>query len=131
MTGDSLLTLFSSRLLVPTQWFAADAATEDYNLLKLKKRYRTASHEVIALRFLDLPIPTVVTVIDNDEIHRRKTNGPRIKAKELESPEEKCRNFVNKHGKAKIVREGAWTVQGWPIHQSDWKREILRSVVVD
>jgi hypothetical protein len=27
------------------------------------------------------------------------------------------------------VQEGSWTVQGWPIHQDDWKREILRSVV--
>lgn len=129
LTGESLYTLFSSRLLVPTQWFAADAAAANYNLLDLKKRYRTASHEVIALRFLDLPFPTVVTVIDNDEIHRRKSNGPRIKAKQLEAAEEKCRKYVNKHGKSKTVREGAWTVQGWPIHQADWKREILRSVV--
>ena len=26
-------------------------------------------------------------------------------------------------------REGGWTVHGWPVHQTDWKREILRSVV--
>ena len=27
------------------------------------------------------------------------------------------------------VREDGWTVQGWPVHQTDWKREILRAVV--
>jgi hypothetical protein len=27
------------------------------------------------------------------------------------------------------VQENGWTVQGWPVHQADWKREIRRSVV--
>ena len=35
----------------------------------------------------------------------------------------------SKHVRPKVVREGGWTVQGWPVHQADWKREILRSVV--
>jgi Zn-dependent peptidase ImmA (M78 family) len=128
LTGESLANLFSSRLLVPTRWFTADAPAHDYDLLELKKRYSTASHEVIALRFLDLPEPCIVTIIDNDHIHRRKSNGPRIR-KELTSVEEKCQRYVNKHGKPRVLREKGWTVQGWPVHTPDWKREILRSVV--
>lgn len=129
LTGESLANLFSSRLLVPIDWLQDDAKALDYDLLELKKRYSTASHEVIALRFLDLPLPTIVTVIDNGEIHRRKSNGPRMTAKELEPAEQKCQQSVNRHGKSKTVTEGTWTVQGWPIHTADWKREILRSVV--
>lgn len=129
MTGESLATLFSSRLLVPTRWFAADAGAVHDDLLELKKRYRTASHEVIALRFLDLPPPTVITIVDNDVIHRRKSNGPRIKTTELEAIEKTCQQYVNQNSRPHIVREGAWTVQGWPVHQNDWKREILRSTV--
>ncbi len=129
LTGESLANLFSSRLLVPTDWFRADARDLDCDLLELKKRYSTASHEVIALRFLDLLEPTIVTVMDNGEIHRRKTNGPRIKATELEPAEQKCWQTANRTGKPKTLTEGAWAVQCWPIHTTDWKREILRSVV--
>lgn len=129
LTGESLLTLFSSRLLVPSRWFAHDAPAHNYDLLELKQRYRTSSHEVIALRFLDLPQRCIVTIIDNDEITRRKSNGPRFTAKELEPVEAQCQKYIHKHSKPRTVSEGNWTVQGWPIHQEDWKREILRSVV--
>jgi Zn-dependent peptidase ImmA (M78 family) len=129
LTGESLNTLFSSRLLVPSLWFAQDAKDLDYNLLELKQRYATASHEVIALRFLDLPISCVITVIDNDRIHRRKSNGPKIKATDLEPVELRCQQYVAEHGEPYCLSEGKWTVQGWPIHQKEWKREILRSVV--
>src|SRR5437879_6543847 len=63
MTGESLANLFAYRLLVPTCWLATDAACFAYDLLELKKRYATASHEVIALRLLDLPEPCIITVI--------------------------------------------------------------------
>jgi Zn-dependent peptidase ImmA (M78 family) len=129
MTGESLANLFSSRLLVPQCWFAKEAPAADYDVPELKRRYGTASHEVIALRLLDLPEPCVVTIIDNDHIHRRKSSGPRIKATELSPAEEKCRKYVNKHSKPRAVREGGWSVQGWPVHQTEWKREILRATV--
>jgi Zn-dependent peptidase ImmA (M78 family) len=128
MTGESLANLFAYRLLVPTCWFAADARELGYDLLALKKRYRTSSHEVIALRFIDLPEPCIVTVIDNDHITRRRSNAWPAK-KQLSPTEQKCQQYVHQHGKAKTVRAEGWTVQGWPVHQADWKREILRSVV--
>jgi Zn-dependent peptidase ImmA (M78 family) len=128
MSGESLANLFAHRLLVPTSWYAADAPAHRFDLQALKACYRTSSHEVLALRMLDLPDPCVITIIDNDRIHKRRTNGPRIR-RELTPAEEKCRQYVNKHGKIQVVRADGWTVQGWPVHQADWKREILRSVV--
>jgi len=127
MMGESLANLFAHRLLVPSCWFAGDAPALDYDLLELKKRYRTSSHEVIALRFLDLPEPCVVTVIDNDQVTRRKSNAWRVR-RALEPAEQECQRFVNHYSRLLVVRAGAWTVQGWPVHQTDWKREILRSV---
>jgi Zn-dependent peptidase ImmA (M78 family) len=128
MTGESLANLFAYRLLVPTRWFADDARTFEYELLELKQRYSTASHEVIALRFLDLPGPCIVTVVDNDKITRRRSNAWPARRR-LEPAEAKCQRYVHERGRAKIVREAGWTVHGWPVHQLDWKREILRSVV--
>jgi Zn-dependent peptidase ImmA (M78 family) len=128
MTGESLANLFAYHLLVPGRWFGAEARDRDYDLLELKQRYRTASHEVIAWRFLDLPAPCIVTIIDNDRISRRRSNAWPTK-RQLTPAEQKCQRQVHQRSQAKVVQEGSWTVQGWPIHQDDWKREILRSVV--
>ena len=128
MTGESLANLFAYRLLVPQCWFAADARALEYDLLQLKGRYRTSSHEVIAWRFLDLPEPCVITVIDNDHVRRRRSSGPRI-TRELLPIEQKCQRYVNEHGRPKTLRADGISVQGWPVHSPDWKREILRSVI--
>jgi Zn-dependent peptidase ImmA (M78 family) len=127
MTGESLANLFAYRLLVPTCWFAADAPAVDYDLLDLKKRYRTSSHEVLALRFLDLPEPCAITVIDNEQVTRRKSNAWPVRRR-LELAEEECQRYVHHYSRPRMVRKESWTVQGWPVHQADWKREILRSV---
>jgi len=128
MMGESLANLFAYRLLVPTCWFAEDAPASGYDVLALKQRYRTASHEVIAWRFLDLPAPCIVTIVDNDHIHRRRSNAWRVHRR-LEPPEQQCQRAVNHYNTPELVRADGWTVQGWPVHQSGWKREILRSVV--
>jgi Zn-dependent peptidase ImmA (M78 family) len=128
MTGESLANLFAYHLLVPTRWFKLDAPDMGYDLLKLKQRYTTSSHEVIAWRFLDLPQPCIVTIVDNEHIYRRRSNSHPIR-KKLEPAEEKCQRYVHHHSRHKRVQETGWMVDGWPVHQADWKREILRSVV--
>jgi Zn-dependent peptidase ImmA (M78 family) len=128
MMGESLANLLAHRLLVPSCWFAADAPAHDYDVLELKKRYLTASHEVIAWRFMDLPAPCIVSIIDNDHIHRRRSNAWRTR-RELSPAEQECQKYVSYYSRPRVVRKDGWTVQGWPVHQPDWKREILRSVV--
>jgi len=128
MAGESLANLFAYRLLVPNRWFPADARDLDYDLLTLKPRYATSSHEVLAWRFLDLPDPCVVTIIDNDNVSRRRSNSWRVHRR-LEPAEKKCQQQVSAQGKPRVVRENGWTVHGWPVHRDGWKREILRSQV--
>jgi Zn-dependent peptidase ImmA (M78 family) len=128
MAGESLANLFAYRLLVPTCWFAGDARDLDFNLLKLKERYSTSSHEVIAWRFLDLPDPCIVTIVDNEHVSRRRSNAWPTRRK-LEAAEDKCQRYVHHYSRPKMVQEDGWTVHGWPVHQADWKREVLRSVV--
>jgi Zn-dependent peptidase ImmA (M78 family) len=128
MSGESLANLLAHRLLVPTCWFADDAARLHYDLPALKQRYRTSSHEVIALRLLDLPEPAIITIVDNDHIYRRRSNAWPVR-KQLEPIEERCQRYVHYYSRPKAMRENGWSVQGWPVHQTDWKREILRSVV--
>lgn len=128
MAGESLANLFATRLLVPTCWFAAEAPALGWDLLELKQRYRSASHEVIALRFLDLPEPCIVTIVDNDHVHRRRSNAWPVN-KQLSPAEKECQQYVHYYSRPRRVQQAGWTVQGWPVHQSDWKREVLRGVV--
>jgi hypothetical protein len=127
MMGESLANLFAYRLLVPARWFAQDARASDYDLLELKKRYATSSHEVIAWRFLDLPAPCVVTVLDNEHITRRRSNAWPTR-RELLPIEEQCWRMAHQAGVPRRMIGEEWTVQAWPVHELDWKREILRSV---
>ncbi len=128
LMGESLANLFATRLLLPSEWFAADAPAADYDVPHLKTRYRTASSEAVALRLLDLPEPCIITILDNDHIHRRRSNAWNVR-RELSPAERVCQQYVNHYSRPKVVRQDGWTVHGWPVHQSDWKREILRSVV--
>jgi Zn-dependent peptidase ImmA (M78 family) len=128
MAGESLANLFATHLLVPLGWFGGDARAAGYDLLELKRRYATASHEVLAWRLLDLPEPCIITVVDNDHVHRRRSNAWRTR-RELEAPERECQRYVHHYSRPHMVCAGGWTVQGWPVHQPDWKREILRSLV--
>ena len=113
---------------MPTAWFAADAPGLDYDLLELKRRYTTSSHEVLAWRMLDLPAPCIITILDNEVISRRRSNAWPTK-RALSPAEKKCQAHVHQRGEPHEVREGSWTVQGWPVHRGEWRREILRSVI--
>lgn len=130
MAGESLANVFAHRLLTPQSWFALDATAHNYDLLALKERYRTASHEVIALRMLDLPASCIITIVDNMHVYRRRSNIWPV-CNRLEPAERNCQEYVHRYSRPHRVQEQGWTVHGWPVHQVDWKREILRSVVED
>jgi hypothetical protein len=128
IAGESLNNLFAYHLLVPASWLTDDVKAIGYDLPALKERYRTASHEVIAWRFLDLPEPSIVTIVDNDVVSRRRSNGVRV-TRQLSPAERQCQRYVNHYSRPRTVQAQGWTVQGWPVHRTDWKREILRSTV--
>ena len=128
LTAASFAGLIAQRLLTPTAWFAADARAAGGDVAELSRLYATAGMERIAWRLLDLPAPCIITVVDNDHVHRRRSNAWPVR-KVLTPPEEECQRYVNHYSRPRVVRANGWTVQGWPIHQADWKREILRSVV--
>jgi Zn-dependent peptidase ImmA (M78 family) len=128
MMGESLANLFAYHLLVPNCWFQTDAPSVDHDVQELKTRYRTASHEVIAWRLLDLAEPCIITIVDNEHVSRRRSNAWRV-TRQLEPVEQECQRYVHYYSRPRRMNDNGWSVAGWPIHQADWKREILRSVV--
>jgi hypothetical protein len=118
----------AGRLLLPTAWFAADAAECGWDLLALKTRYASASHELIARRMLECRPPVIITIFDQRAMHFRRSNLPgRIPPP---SPAElACWRAVHHGNRAQTAAEGPCTVQGWPVHEDGWQREILRTEI--
>ncbi|MEM6798740.1 MAG: ImmA/IrrE family metallo-endopeptidase [Planctomycetota bacterium] len=118
----------AGRLLLPRDWFLEDARTCDWDLIELKRCYRTASHELIARRVLELsPSPAIVTVIDQGATTWRRANFRAVDrglSPSEKPPWQKC------HADA-VATESTRVdypltrVRCWPVHEPGWQREIL------
>jgi hypothetical protein len=124
----SLSGLFATALLLPMQWFRKDVREFHCDVRKLKERYRTAAIETIAFRLLDPGDPCIITIADEEKVHRRRSNGPQVK-KQLAKAEQECLRLVSESRESQVVRADGWTVQGWFAPIDGWRRVILRSVV--
>jgi len=118
----------AGRLLLPTAWFAAAAASADWDLGALKDRFSTASHELIARRTLELPSPAIIAVFDQGRLTWRRGNVPgRLPPP---SPDEiRCWNVVHREGRPEQTAHAVGRIRGWPVHEPGWKREILRTEI--
>ena len=125
---EGLANQMAGRLLLPTLWFAADAAALGWDLFALKRRYATASHELIARRMLELPAPAIVTIFDQGRLCFRRSNVPG-RVPPPSAAENRCWREAHDRGQAQETVEGVVRIRGWPIHEDGWKREILRTEV--
>jgi hypothetical protein len=124
----------ASSLLLPRRWFAADGAECDWDLPALKDRYGTASHELIARRMLEMPRPILITLCDLGRVHWRRSNVTTHPPPPLQ---EEIAIWREAHATGLPASttidpgSGLQSARCWPIHEPDWKREILRSEVVE
>ncbi|MBN2024937.1 MAG: ImmA/IrrE family metallo-endopeptidase [Pirellulales bacterium] len=118
----------AGRLLLPRAWFCADGRAGDWDLVELKQRYATASHELIARRMLEIPPPVIVTLFDQGRITWRCGNQPGRAGPP--SPDERaCWQVAHAENRPDRRQRGAVSIQAWPIHEPSWRREILRTTV--
>lgn len=115
----------AGRLLLPTAWFVAGGATSQWDLMALKSRFCTASHELIARRMLECRPPVIISIFDQRRVSFRRSNlSGRVPPP---SPVEmQCWHNVHNRNHPMRSGEGPEVVQGWPIHEEGWTREILR-----
>ena len=120
----------AGRLLLPSAWFTILGAETGWNLLALKSRFSTASHELIARRMLDCPPPVIMTIIDQGAIYMRRSNLAGH-APPLAPIEKQCWRTVHEENRPERASDALRKIQGWPVHEDQWKREILRTEVDD
>lgn len=126
---EELANRFASRLLLPARWFDEDARRCRGDLPTLKEIYRTASHESIAWRLLDLDDSTVITICDQGNVSARRGNFSC--PNRLQPIEKAAWEEAHRKNRPSCREEEAVRIQCWPIHELNWKREILRTTCKD
>lgn len=125
---EQLANAMASRLLLPKDLFLLEAQRYQWNLLALKRIFATASHELVARRMLDFELPIIVTVFDNGQATWRRSNVAR-RAPPLIPTERECWEEAQATGRPCHRSGEHFEVDVWPIHEPDWKREIMRTEV--
>ncbi len=119
---------------MPRRWFAVDGREHDWDLLELKERYCTASHELIARRMLEMRPPIVITVCDQGRVHWRRSNVT-ARPPDLLREEKAVWRAVHQTGLPMVemldAETGLENVRCWPVHELGWKREIIRSEIAE
>ena len=116
----------AGRLLVPTRWVLDDVVEFGWDLIELKHRYTSASHELIARRMLEFSPPIIITIFDQEEITFRRSNAAGC-VPGLSDVERRCWHKTHDSGDVWRDEEGTIEVWGWAVHEPGWQREILRT----
>lgn len=122
-------------LLLPHDWFRADAVAVDWDLFELKQIYSTASHELIARRMLAMPPAVIVSLFDQGKLVWRKSNVIRRPPPLVPAESSTWQTAYTKCQPAQYecheLPDGLRDVRCWPVHEPHWKREILRTALED
>ena len=119
--------LMAPRILIPTRLLRQALKEHKFDVAALQKVFATVTMEVMALRLLDLDEPCVIAIADDGVVAIRRSN--RFAAtKKLEPAEEACLAQVMEVDLPHRVRQGSWTVYGWPVAERPFQRVILRAV---
>ena len=127
-TREAVANRLAGRLLLPTEWFVPDAAACGWDLVELKSRYASASHELIARWMLECGPPAIVSIYDHSRLYFRRSNLPG-QVPPPSPTELRCWQTVHEQNRPESTYEGLCTIWGWPVHEEGWKREILRAEV--
>lgn len=125
-TRETVANQLAGRLLLPRAWFAAAGDDCGWDLLELKARFSSASHELVARRMLDFGPPIAITIFDHGRRTFRRGNLP-TRLPPLVPLELAAWRAAHASGQAVVEEDHLCRVQAWPVHESDWKREILRT----
>ena len=118
---------FASELLTPSPWFLPDSVDLDFDLEALKRRYQTASYEVIASRTLDVRFTR-----HRDDIRQRYTEPSHGQSSRdrpaalLDLNDRVVRKVPHRRGSRPAIRVRRGKNLACQMKES-WKREIMRT----
>jgi Zn-dependent peptidase ImmA (M78 family) len=132
---EEIANLLAGRVLLPRDWFFAAGAAAEWDLLDLKARFVNASHEIVARRMLEMPVPVIITLWDQQRMQWRRGNLP-ARTPPLTLAERDV--WQAAHSLRQPARcnssdlpDGIDDIRAWPIHEPEWRREIVRTQLAD
>jgi hypothetical protein len=125
---EEVANFLAGRLLAPTAWLTAVGLENGWDLIRLKSHFTSASHELIVRRMLECPAPVIISIFDQGSIYFRRSNVPG-RVPPLSHAERQCWRTVHDRNRSEQTFDALRKIQGWPIHEEGWKREILRTEV--
>ncbi|QDU90073.1 hypothetical protein Pla175_34730 [Pirellulimonas nuda] len=117
-------------LLAPRRWLAGDSELLDDDLADLKRRYATASWELLARRTLLVArAPVVVTVFDHGRVTWRRSSLPGLRPplSEIESDSQQRTHRLSEPSQWSKGGGPLARVRCWPVHEPGWRREVMRT----
>ncbi len=125
----------ASRLLLPRDWFADDGESVGWDLFALKRIYSTASHELIARRMLEMSSTVIITMFDQGALQWRQSNSagqpPQLTAAESDVWRAAFETGHASECDDHELPEGITQVRSWPVHEPGWRREFVRTELVE
>lgn len=121
---EQVANLLATRLLLPSRDFLSTALHCHSDIQALKRIYWTASHELIALRLLDLPRRACVTIVDQGRVTKRRASTP-SQPGPWTTLEQNCWQETHRGARFQESCSEQLHIRCWPIHEPHWKREIL------
>jgi hypothetical protein len=116
----------ASRILLPRDAFDRHGRSCGWDLLALKSRFPAASHELIARRMLDFAPSVIIAIFDHGRRTFRRGNLP-FRLPPQSEIEKSAWRTAHEQSQPALEADFCRRVQAWPVHESDWKREILRT----
>jgi hypothetical protein len=123
---ESIANQLASRILLPRDDFEDAARDCGWDLLELKTRFATASHELIARRMLDFTPSILITIFDQGRRTFRRGNLP-FRAPALGHLEQVAVRSCQETAEPIYEADSTLNIQVWPIHEPGWTREIMRT----
>lgn len=114
----------ASLILLPMSWFLPAVEELDGDVMALKRRFATASHELVLLALLRTPGRTVVTLLDEQQTTRRFASRGRVPA--MTDLEHSVWQQVHRIGMPCDVEQDGMRIQCWPLHVNGHRREFMR-----
>ena len=134
-TREQVANHLASCLLLPRSWFVRCGRRVDWDLLELKEHFSTASYELIARRMLEMPPPAIVTLFDQGRLRWRRSNvlrcAPRLSDAEMQTWQAAHESGQPSHDNGQLPEDGIESIRCWPIHEPEWRREILRTELTE
>lgn len=135
LSREGIANALAGRLLAPRRWLHGVYLDSDGDLFALKRCFATASHELLVRRLLECVTPPLAAAVyDHGRLAWRRWNRPGAPPPVV-SIEADCQRFAHDTSEPAnsgfMVEPPILRTRCWPVHEPDWKREVVLSECVD